>query len=125
MILDTNAVSALFVGDKNLARILAGPPRHQLPVVVLGEYRYGLKRSRHQKALEGLLDQLERESDILPVEADTATIYADVRDQLRRRGTPLPENDVWIAALALQYNQPVVTQDQHFDLVSGLRRIGW
>jgi tRNA(fMet)-specific endonuclease VapC len=125
MILDTNAVSALFIGDNHLARVLAGSPRHQLPVIVLGEYRYGLKRSRHQKALETLLDQLEHESDVLSVEADTATIYAEVRDQLRRRSTPLPENDVWIAALALQYNQPIATQDKHFDFVSGLRRIGW
>ncbi|HTS18456.1 MAG TPA: type II toxin-antitoxin system VapC family toxin [Verrucomicrobiae bacterium] len=125
MILDTNAVSALFVGDNNLARVLSGSPRHQLPVIVLGEYRYGLKRSRHPKALESLLDQLERESDVLPIDADTAAVYADVRDQLRRRGTPLPENDVWIAALALQYDQPIISQDQHFDLVPRLRRLGW
>jgi tRNA(fMet)-specific endonuclease VapC len=125
VILDTNAVSALFVGDKHLASILAVSSRHQLPVVVLGEYRYGLKRSRHRRILETLLDQLERESEILSVETRTAVVYAEVREQLRVRGTPLPENDVWIAALAIQHQQPIVSKDGHFDLVTGLHRVDW
>lgn len=125
MILDTNAISALFAGNDSLARVLAASPRHQVPVIVLGEYRYGLKRSRHQERLENLLDQLEHESDVLTIDAGTAAIYAEVREQLRQRGTPLPENDVWIAALVLQHRQPLVSQDTHFDSVTGLQRIGW
>jgi predicted nucleic acid-binding protein len=125
MILDTNAISALFVGDEDLAQVLAVSPRHHLPVIVLGEYRYGLKRSRHRARLESLLEQLEHESDILSIDAGTAVIYADVREQLRQRGSPIPENDVWIAALAVQHHQPVVSQDEHFDWITGLRRIGW
>jgi tRNA(fMet)-specific endonuclease VapC len=125
VILDTNAVSALFIGDKRLARVLAISPWHHLPVIVLGEYRYGLKRSRHRRSLEELLEQLELESEVLTVDTGTAVVYAEVRDQLRQRGTPLPENDIWIAALAFQHHQPIVSQDEHFDLVAGLHRLSW
>jgi predicted nucleic acid-binding protein len=55
----------------------------------------------------------------------TAQHYAEVRDELRRRGRPIPENDVWIAALAREHAQPVVSRDEHFDHVVGIRRVGW
>ena len=125
MILDTNAISALFGGEPELAGILAGRDRLHLPVIVIGEYRYGLLRSRHRKTLAQLLDTLIAESIVLAVDADTATAYASIRDELRRKGTPIPENDVWIAALARQHELPVVTRDAHFDLVPRLARRGW
>jgi tRNA(fMet)-specific endonuclease VapC len=125
MILDTNAVSAIFAGDEGVAAVLESAVRHHLPTIVLGEYRYGLRRSRRRRSLEALLDRLERESIVLWVDGMTAKHYADVRDALRKQGRPIPENDVWIAALAIQHRQPVVSQDAHFDAVEGLRRISW
>jgi len=125
VILDTNAVSALFVGDPELAKILAVDARHHLPVVVIGEYRYGLLRSRHRQRLEKALRTLIRESMVLPLDEATATNYAAIRDELRRAGRPIPENDIWIAALARQYRQPIVSRDQHFDHLPDLVRRGW
>ena len=125
MILDTNAVSALLGGDPALGQVLAAHPRHHLPTVVIGEYRFGLLRSRHRRNLELLLGTLIRESIVLPVDETTAEVYSHVRDDLRNKGRPIPENDVWIAALAVQHAQPVVTRDDHFDYVSGLRRLAW
>jgi len=125
MILDTNAVSALFLGDPGLERVLAGTFRPSLPVIVLGEYQFGLQRSRARTHLQSLLDQLERHCVVLDVTAATARQYAVVRDWLRQQGTPLPENDVWIAALAIEHRQPLVSRDAHFDVVNGLQRIGW
>ena len=66
--LDTNAVSALFEGDEALTAVLVGVERLTIPVVVLGEYRYGLLRSRHRPKLEALLDSLARESDLADVD---------------------------------------------------------
>ncbi|HSS51692.1 MAG TPA: PIN domain-containing protein [Thermoanaerobaculia bacterium] len=106
MILDTNAVSALFIGDAALGEILAGEQRHHLPVIVIGEYRYGLLGSRHRDHLQGLLEILIRESFVLLVDETTAETYSHVRDELRQRGRPIPENDIWIAALARQHRQP-------------------
>lgn len=125
VILDTNAVSALFVGDPALGRVLSGEPRHQLPVIVIGEYRYGLLGSRQRGHLLRLLETLIRESIVLPVDETTAETYSQVRDELRRKGKPIPENDLWIAALARQHRQPVVSRDDHFDYVSDLRRVAW
>jgi predicted nucleic acid-binding protein len=125
VILDTNAVSALLAGEPALGDVLAAQERHQLPVVVIGEYRYGLLRSRHREPLERLLGELADECEVLEVGRVTAQHYAEVRDELRRRGRPIPENDVWIAALAREHAQPVVSRDEHFDHVVGIRRVGW
>lgn len=125
MILDTNAVSALLAGDVGLGEVLGPAPRHHLPVIVLGEYRYGLLRSRHGPNLEALLETLIRESIVLLIDQATTKAYAQVRDELRQAGRPIPENDIWIAALARQHGQPVVSRDGHFDDVPGLRRLSW
>lgn len=125
MILDTNAVFALLLGNARLGELLAESERHHLPVIVLGEYRSGLLRSRHRQSLELLLETLARESIVLHIDETTAETYAEVRDELRRQGRPIPENDLWIAALARQHDQPVVSLDEHFDEVPGLRRLGW
>ncbi len=125
MILDTNAVSALLWGDPALAERLADAHRHHIPVIVIGEFRYGLLRSRHRRSLGLLLDSLVRESMVLRIDETTAHTYAEVREELREHGRPIPENDVWIAALARQHEEPVVSRDEHFDAVRRLHRVGW
>jgi predicted nucleic acid-binding protein len=125
LILDTNAVSALLAGEPSLEELLAGTSRHHLPTVVVGEYRYGLERSRLRDRLEELLTLLISDSVVLPIDLATAVQYASLRDELRRQGTPLPENDVWIAALARQHGLPVVSRDEHFDHVPRLVRRTW
>jgi predicted nucleic acid-binding protein len=125
VILDTNAVSALLVGDPALAEVLAGDQRHHLPVIVIGEYRYGILGSNRRDRLQKLLETLIRESLVLAIDETTAETYAHVRDELRRKGRPIPENDIWIATLARQHRQPVVSRDDHFDQVTDLRRVAW
>jgi predicted nucleic acid-binding protein len=125
VILDTNAVSALFDGDERLGAQLELAGTIHLPTVVVGAYRYGLERSRHREKLGRLLDVLVEKSTVLPVDLATASVYARVREELRRRGRPLPENDVWIAALARQHELPIASRDAHFDQVRGVKRIGW
>lgn len=125
MILDTNAVSALFAGEPEIAAVLEVSERHELPVIVLGEYRYGLLRSRYRETLETLLDRLVEESNVLGIDETTAAIYAEVREKLRERGTPIPENDVWISALAMQHGTEILSQDEHFDRVEGVERVSW
>ncbi len=125
MILDTNAVSALLAGDHGLEKVLRNSSRHHLPVIVLGEYRFGLKCSRRRKNIENWLSRLEEESIVLAVDARTCTYYADVRHKLKTKGQPIPENDVWIAALAFQHGLVVVSREQHIDAVDSLQRISW
>jgi tRNA(fMet)-specific endonuclease VapC len=125
MILDTNAVSALLAGEEKVNDLLSAIERPHLPVVVIGEYLYGLKSSTHHKRLRALLEMLIRESIVLLVDEPTAEHYAEVRNELRDKGRPIPENDVWIAALARQHGLPVISRDQHFDEVDGVIRHSW
>ena len=125
MILDTNALSAFFDGDALLKDLVAGAAKISIPVIVLGEYRFGLFGSRLRKVIEPALDALERECDILSIDLETVLPYAKLGDALKRGGTPIPTNDLWIAALAIQHGLPVASRDKHFDVVPGLRRLAW
>lgn len=126
MILDTNAVSALLAGQsESLQRILDGADQHHLPLPVIAEYQYGLLRLPRPQRLQSLFRRLEADSIVLLPDRATADVYAIVRQELKTKGQPIPENDVWIAALARQFDLEVVSQDAHFDQVPSIRRISW
>ena len=126
MIFDTNAVSAFADADAGvLRRVREFSTTISLPVVVLGEYRYGLKSSRQRSAREKWLDELEANCSVLDITSETSRVYAEIRHELRIAGQPIPENDLWIAALARQHGLSVLSQDTHFDKVSGVRRLDW
>jgi tRNA(fMet)-specific endonuclease VapC len=125
MIIDTGAVSALFEGEAGIQRLLGDSVRHHLPVIVLGEYRFGLKRSRKNGPLTRLLDILEKESIVLDIDSETSRFYAEIRERLREQGQPIPENDIWIASLAIQHGLTIASRDAHFDNVKGVKRHPW
>ena len=125
MIVDTNALSAFVDGNVDVGEILRRESRAAIPVIVLGEFRYGIATSRHRSAYEGWLERHLPAFDVLAVTEDTTTVYAALRVALKRAGQPIPANDAWIAALALEHRLPVLSRDQHFDSVRGLRRTSW
>lgn len=125
MILDTNALSAFLDGDPSIGGMLASRQRVAIPVTVLGEFRYGVAGSRHRRAYDRWLETHLGAFEVLDVTAETAVSYAEARVALKRRGTPIPENDLWIAALALEHHLPVLSRDAHFDAVAGLKRVSW
>ncbi len=125
MILDTNAVSALAAGDDAVAELLRQHQRVSLPYVVIAEYELGIARSRYRRKLQRWLHTLEEEHDVLYPTKETLVQYAALRGELMRQGTPIPANDVWIAALCRQHGMPILSRDQHFDEVTGLQRVGW
>ena len=125
MILDTNGLSALAEGELRLEPILRKATQIAVPVIVLGEYRYGIQQSRERQRYEHWLVEYLPKFRVLNVDEQTTTSYAAVRGELKRAGTPIPSNDVWIAALCRQHSLAVLSRDRHFDLVPGLRRIDW
>ena len=125
MILDTNAVSALADGDPAISSLLAHADELVLPVIVLGEYRYGINQSRHRLRYQVWLAELISVSRILDVDRFTTDSYAAIRSELKTQGQPIPANDVWIAALARQHRLPLLSRDHHFDGVPGLCRLSW
>lgn len=125
MILDRNGLSAVADGDASLIPILRRATEIAVPVIVLGEYRYGVRQSREcQRYEQWLMDSLPNYR-ILDVDQETTTHYATLRTELKKAGTPIPANDVWVAALCRQYRLPILSRDRHFDIVAGLRRIDW
>jgi tRNA(fMet)-specific endonuclease VapC len=125
MILDTNALSAFFEGDAQLKAVLSKARKFSLPVIVLGEYRFGLAGSRLRRIIEPALDSLQTISEILAIDTETIQPYAKLCHRLKQAGTPIPSNDLWIAALAVQHGLPIVSRDKHFDIVPGIRRLVW
>lgn len=125
MILDTNALSGIADNEAAAARIATQAESIELPVIVLGEYRFGIAQSRRRAEYEKWLGGLVAATRVLPVDDETASQYAQIRAELKKAGTPIPTNDVWIAALCRQYRMPVMSQDRHFDAVEDLKRIGW
>jgi predicted nucleic acid-binding protein len=125
VILDTDALSAFVDGDAGVGGILRRENRAAIPVIALGEFRYGISGSRHRAAYEKWLADHLSSFDILAVTEETAVVYAAVRIALKQAGHPIPANDAWIAALALEHRLPVLSRDQHFDVVRGLRRRSW
>jgi predicted nucleic acid-binding protein len=123
VILDTNAFSAFVDGATDLARLLTEP--FAIPVIVLGEYRFGIQQSRRRSDHERWLNENLRFHRVLPVSDVTTLYYADIRVELKKAGSPIPANDVWIAALCRQHSMPVLSRDRHFDAVDKVRRIVW
>jgi len=125
VILDTNGLSAVADGDAALEPILRKAAEIAVPVIVLGEYRYGIQKSRHRQRYERWLTESIRNYRVLDVDEETARSYATLRSELKRAGTPIPSNDVWIAALCRQHSLSLLSRDRHFDLVRGIERIDW
>ncbi len=125
MILDTNGLSAFADGDPKIGPILARAEEIAIPVIVLGEYRYGIGQSRHRLRYEKWLTETLTQIRVLAIDSRTASEYAKVRRDLKETGRPIPANDAWIAAIARQHKLPLISKDGHFDFVPGLQRIGW
>jgi predicted nucleic acid-binding protein len=123
MILDTNALSAWADGVAGLRSALSSASRVVVPSIVLGEYLFGILQSRYQRRYEQWLAAHLPGVELASIGYATAREYAGIRLELKQRATPIPANEVWIAALVRQHRLPLLSNDTHFDAVSGLQRI--
>ncbi len=95
-----------------------------IPAPVAGELFFGALNSRHAEPNMARVTRLIDAGRLLGVDIDTTQRYARVRLDLKNRGRPIPENDVWIAAICLQHSVPIASADEHFRWVEGLMVIG-
>lgn len=119
-LVDTNVVIALFAGEPVVIEHLQRQSEVFLCVPVLGELRYGAQASARVESNLARLDQFATAVIVLPCDSETAAYYGSVKFHLRKKGRPLPENDIWIAAIAKQRNLTVVTRDAHFQEIENL-----
>ncbi len=125
MILDTNALSAIADGQASAMDVAERAGRLAVPVIVLGEYRLGIAQSRHRALYQDWLREWISAVDVLEIDEETTHSYAAIALDLKKKGKPIPSNDLWIAAACRQHSLPLLSRDKHFDLVSGLRRLDW
>lgn len=124
-LLDTNIIIALFADETVIKNNLAQASEVFIPSIAIGELCYGARKSGRTQANLARIDELVVNSAVLVCDTETAHRYGDVKNNLRFRGRPLPENDIWIAALALQHNLILVTRDAHFQEVENLQTVVW
>ena len=123
--LDTSRYTDLARGDAATVATVETAESVFVPLIVLGELRAGFAVGRHGAANEGVLKQflLRPDVNVLNPDEQTTQHYATVYRQLRAQGTPIPTNDMWIAALVLQHNLALLARDRHFDVLPQLTRI--
>lgn len=116
LLLDTTAYSAMRRGDRRLVEPLAEASEIVLTPVVVGELIYGFVGGRLEDQNRRLLREFleSHRVRVVSVDEETAERYAAIRDYLRKKGTPIPTNDLWIAASAAQHGLKLLCLDRHF-----------
>ena len=121
--LDTNAYSAFKRGDERIVAVLQHAPAIIVCVTVLGELLGGFAAGQRESRNRNELSQFFNSPRVKVVSSTTATadLYALVYAALRRKGQPIPTNDLWIAASSLEHGAALLTLDAHFQSIDGLR----
>ncbi|AEE51804.1 type II toxin-antitoxin system VapC family toxin [Haliscomenobacter hydrossis] len=118
--LDTNVAIALLNGNSEIVTIIQSFDSIYLPITVCGELLYGAKNSAKSKTNLEFYRNFINACAILDTNAIVADEYSDIRLELKSKGNPIPENDIWIAALCRAYGIPLYTLDRHFANISNL-----
>ena len=121
ILLDTNVIIGLIGGETAAVSLVAAANAVFVPSVAIGELYYGAYKSARVEENVERVDEFARARSILRCDTDTARIYGTIKSKLHAKGRPIPDNDIWIAAIAIQYSIVLATTDRHFDDVEGLR----
>ena len=125
VLLDTNIVIAHFRNDTGVTSHLSAAPVIYLPWVAVGELHYGALRAQRREAQLALIREFVETTILLFPDQSTSEQYAYVKAELAAAGRLIPDNDIWIAALARQHNLPLATRDAHFAAVPNLKTLAW
>lgn len=126
-LIDTNIVVDFFKGDRTINRNLSEGEIF-ISSIVVGELYFGAYASMLAKNRKKRLEEITlfiSKYPILEVDEKTSDYYGQIKTQLKLSGKPIPENDIWIAAIAKEHDLPLVTRDNHFGHIEGLETIIW
>lgn len=124
-LLDTSAAAALLRGDQNLGTRLGELTEVFTSIVVIGELLYGARHSTNTASNLERVAAFAAAIEVLPADEKTADVYARIKLGLRNKGRPIPDNDLWIAATAIQHDTPLLHRDAHFDEIDELVSESW
>lgn len=118
--LDTSAYSHFKRGDPQVVDLIDRADWLGVPVIVLGELAVGFRQGTRREMNQAELDRFLANAavDVVPVTEDVVGFYADIVLDLKKAGTPIPANDIWIAALAARHGATVLTYDAHFGSIA-------
>ena len=125
ILFDTNAASGLIRRSAPLVAAIAPSCKVILPLTVVGELLYGAHHAENPGVQLSRVRSFVARTAIVAADAVTAEEYGRIKADLRMRGQMIPENDVWIAAIAVQHGLPVLTRDRHFSNVTLLSVVSW
>ncbi len=124
-LLDTSVIIDLFGADEKIKKNLAEAAEVFVPSIAVGELYYGAHKAGRPQENLAQVDEFVANSVVLSCDAETARRYGESKNALRAKGRPLPENDIWIAAIALQHDLTLATRDAHFNEVQNLQVAAW
>jgi tRNA(fMet)-specific endonuclease VapC len=114
-LLDTNIIIAIFANDNKVKQHLLQANEIFIPSIAIGELYYGANKSQKVQDNFDKINEFIVNNIILGCDEITAEYYGKIKNKLRLKGRPLPENDIWIAAITWQYDLTLVTRDAHFN----------
>jgi tRNA(fMet)-specific endonuclease VapC len=124
-LLDTNIITALLKGEVSVAEKIDKAKEIYIPTIVLGELYYGALYSTQIEKNIREIKNLTSNYSTLKVDEETSLAYGNIKAALRKKGKPIPENDIWIAAIAEQHKLIVVTRDKHFKEIESIKLKSW
>lgn len=124
-ILDTNIIISWLKGSIKIATRIDEADIIYLPVIVLGELYYGANYSTNAAKHKNDIRRIIPFFNIVSLDENSPVIYGQIKSDLRKKGTPIPENDLWIATICIQNNLQLVTNDHHFHHIENLKTIKW
>ncbi len=125
ILLDTNIVIELFANNQSVQQRLKQIEQVFIPSIVLGELYYGAYKSIKVEENISRIKEFAQQNTIVACDTLTAQHYGHIKNTLRLKGKLIPENDLWIAALCVQYSLVVVTRDEHFNAIEGITVEQW
>lgn len=122
ILIDTNIYSYAMRGDTEIIEALQQVAHIGISAISIGELLSGFKSGNKEKTNRQELNQFldSPRVELYGIDEETAEYYCLILDQLKNNGTPIPTNDIWIAAVAFQQGMPIYTKDQHFSKIKGL-----
>ena len=124
-LLDTNIIVAWLKGETTIANKIDKAKEIHIPVIVLGELYYGALYSTQVEKNTQQIKTVTVNYNILTVDEEPTIAYGNIKAALRKKGKPIPENDIWIAAIAMRHELVLVTRDKHFKEIESIKAKFW
>jgi tRNA(fMet)-specific endonuclease VapC len=124
-LLDTNVIIDLLANEESVKAMLGDADEAFVSSIAIGELYYGAEKSTRPQENVSRIEQFATVTTVLACDSETARHYGQIKNMPRAKGRPIPENDLWIAAVARQHGLTLVSRDKHFTEIEDLPTVGW